>query len=180
MYLVTPPPQTSKITQQFSYTNINVNTYEGDVKMTYETGYGMAIGIYSASTGYTQGCSVSSTATASRRTGGVTISYEAVVVEAQVAAASQAAAQVTPATMSTKIADAATALQTTSTVTAPTEAQTTKTTNPVTVANPPPSSSAVVAGSSSNTPSTSPASVTVRFTSEMMVFVLLAVATVQL
>merc|ERR1711907_606952 len=88
-YLVNPPPQTSKIQQEIAYSHLSVTTYTGAVKATYETGYGVAIGIYDKKTGYKQGCSVSSTATAGRRSG-VKVKYSAVVVEKEVAAASKA------------------------------------------------------------------------------------------
>jgi hypothetical protein len=144
MYLVNPPPQTSKIEQKFTYSHLNVNTYAGDVKATYETGYGLAIGIYTDTGGYKQGCTVLSKATAARRAG-IDVSYTAVVTEAEVQLAKTAAAAVTDVMMSSKIAEASTALGTTS-VAAPTAAQTTVKTQPKTVKNASPTSSVIVGG----------------------------------
>jgi len=144
-YLVTAPPQSSTIKQQFTYSHLSVAAFAGDTKVTYETGYGLALGIYAAVTGWMQGCSVSSTATASTRRSGISVEYSVVVPQTQAATVTQASAAVTPTTMATQIAAAATTLNTA--VTAPTAAQTTATA-PTTQTNADPTSR-TVAGSAS-------------------------------
>jgi len=122
-YLVTAPPQSSTVTQQFTYSQLALTDYVGDTKLTYETGYGLSVGIFNAVSGWMQGCTVTSSATASSRRTGVAVTFEAVVPQTQAATVSTAAQAVTATALSTNIATASTTLATS--VTAPTAAQTT-------------------------------------------------------
>merc|ERR1711959_322704 len=97
---------------------ISASQYTGDLKLVAETGYGIVLGIYTAgnTNAWTTGCSVSSAA-ARRNT--ATITFTATMPTANSAAANTAAAAMTPASLTTGMNSAKTALNKAS-VTVPT------------------------------------------------------------
>lgn len=72
--------------------HLDISTFSNPViKATYEVVYALTVGLYDdTALAYKPGCSVSSTASANRRSG-ITVSYEATVTHAETAAAEQAA-----------------------------------------------------------------------------------------
>jgi len=105
---VAPPPP-SVVTQEITFSHITVDAWVGAVKVVYEVGYGITLGIYdTAATDYIQGCSVASSASAATRRAGVTVVYKATVVEALAQAAETKAIAVAsnPATLASNVAAA--------------------------------------------------------------------------
>merc|ERR1712100_826932 len=118
----TPAPPPTTITQKITFSGAQTD-YTGNVKSLAEEAYGNAIGIFDTTTtppAYKTGCSVTSVASASRRTS-YAVTFPATVASAQASAANTASAALTPTSFDT----AATAVKAANTadygvVTAPT------------------------------------------------------------
>jgi hypothetical protein len=106
------------ITQEVTFKTLDPNTYPGDVKNTFETGYGISIEIYdTAAKAYKKGNKVESSATATRRAG-AKVMFKASVTAAHSAIAQSAAKALVanPAPLISAISSAKTILGTTVTV----------------------------------------------------------------
>merc|ERR1719502_1995325 len=117
----TPAPPPTTITQKITFSGTQAS-YTGTLKTFSEQSYGKAIGIFDTTTtppAYKTGCSVTSVASASRRTS-YAVTFTATVASAQASAANTASTALTP----TSFATAATAVKSANTayaaVTAPT------------------------------------------------------------
>jgi len=87
-----PTPAPSIVKQVITFAHLSSpDVWVGDLKLTYEVGYGITLGIYdTANAVYKAGCSVDSTASAARRAG-VAVSYQAEVTHTHSAGAETAA-----------------------------------------------------------------------------------------
>jgi hypothetical protein len=93
--------------------NFSIADWKGDKKKTYETGYGIKLGIYTTArraAGWKPGCSVSSSVLAARR-GKFEITFVAIVSAAEAVVAQASAQAMTPATLIAAVQQAAATLK---------------------------------------------------------------------
>jgi hypothetical protein len=104
------------ITHEVTFKTLDPNTYTGDVKSTFETGYGISIETYdTAAKAYKKGNKVESSATAARRAG-AKVTFKASVTAAHATKAQSLAKALAAAALTSAISSAKNVLGTTVTV----------------------------------------------------------------
>jgi len=94
-----PAPPSVTIVQAVVFSNLEVVAYVGNVKLTYETGYAMGLGLYDqAAKAMHTGCTISSEASAARRVG-ISVTFTAVASGSRSSAAEAAANDLDAATL---------------------------------------------------------------------------------